>query len=365
MAFVENQRTTIYWDEQGRGDPLLLIMGLGYTSVMWHRTRPLLAQYFRTIAFDNRGVGRSEVPPGPYSIATMASDAAAVLYAAGVARAHVFGVSMGGMIAQEFALQYPARTCALVLGCTSPGGPSAVRAERKVADMLLARGMTPEQAREAILPYIYDGDTPREKIDEDIRLRQPWLPSVEGYMAQLQAILAWESYSRIAQITAPTLVINGESDALIPPANGELIAQQVPGARLILLKHASHLFLTDQTEAANKEILEFLWSHAGSDANGNRKVISPIPPGEQAQSRHSRQAIHDHQNNLFDEFSERGYHRAHCEDATLRTAGRGEIASSHSASPREKFARIRCRPRNRAEVGRARLCSVRRRCFLY
>ncbi len=265
MSFAEYQRTKIYWDEQGQGEPLLLIMGLGYTSVMWHRTRPLLAQHFRTIAFDNRGVGRSEVPEGPYSIATMASDAAAVLDAVGVARAHVFGVSMGGMIAQEFALRYPARTRSLILGCTSPGGPSAVRAERKVADLLLARGMTPEEAREAILPYIYDPATPRQEIDEDIHLRQPWLPSVEGYMAQLQAILAWESYSRIAQITAPTLVIHGESDALILPANGELIAQRIPGAKFVLLKHASHLFLTDQPDAANKGILDFLLSRAGKD----------------------------------------------------------------------------------------------------
>ena len=79
MPFVENQGAKIYWDEQGQGEPVLLIMGLGYTSVMWHRTRPALAQRYRTIAFDNRGVGMSDVPPGPYSIATMASDAAAVL----------------------------------------------------------------------------------------------------------------------------------------------------------------------------------------------------------------------------------------------------------------------------------------------
>jgi pimeloyl-ACP methyl ester carboxylesterase len=265
MSFVENQGTKIYWDEQGQGQPVLLIMGLGYTSALWHRTRPALSQHFRTIAFDNRGVGLSGVPPGPYSIATMASDAAAVLDAAGVARAHVFGVSMGGMIAQEFALQYPARTRSLILGCTAAGGPSAVRAESKVADVLMARGMTPEQAREAILPYIYDAATPQEKIDEDIRVRQPWLPTPAGYMAQLLAILAWESYSRIAQIAAPTLVIHGESDDLVPPGNGELIAGRIPGAKLALLKHASHLFLTDQTEAAHKEILEFLLSHADEE----------------------------------------------------------------------------------------------------
>jgi len=244
MAFVENQRAKIYWDELGQGSPVLLIMGLGYSSVMWHRTRPALAQRYRTVAFDNRGVGLSDVPPGPYSIASMASDAAAVLNAAAIARAHVFGVSMGGMIAQEFALQYPAKTRSLILGCTAAGGPSAVRAESKVADVLMARGMTPEQARDAILPYIYDAATPREKIDEDIRVRQPWLPTPAGYIAQLQAILAWESYSRIAQITAPTLVIHGKSDALVPPGNGELIAKRIPGARLVLLEHARHLFFS-------------------------------------------------------------------------------------------------------------------------
>src|SRR5271157_5603731 len=266
MSFVDNQGTKIYWDEQGHGAPVLLIMGLGYPSSLWHRTRPALAQRYSTVAFDNRGVGLSDVPPGPYSIATMALDAAAVLDAAGVSRAHIFGISMGGMIAQEFALQYPARTQSLILGCTSPGGPSAVRAESKVADVLMARGMTPEQAREVILPYIYDAATPREKIEQDVSLRQRWLPSPEGYMAQLQAILAWESYSRIAQIAAPTLVIHGKSDALVPPGNGELIAGRIPGAKLLLLEQASHLFLTDQTQVANTEIVEFLLSHAVEEA---------------------------------------------------------------------------------------------------
>jgi 3-oxoadipate enol-lactonase len=261
MSLVENQGTKIYWDEQGHGAPLLLIMGLGYAAAMWYRARPALAQRYRTIAFDNRGVGLSDVPPGPYSIATMASDAAAVLDAAGVTLAHVFGVSMGGMIAQEFALQYPARTRSLILGCTSPGGPLAVRAESKVIDVLFACGMTPEQAREAILPYIYDAATPQEKIAEDTSVRQRWLPTPAGYMAQLQGILAWESYSRITQITAPTLVIHGKSDALVPPGNGELIARRIPGAKLVLLDHASHLFLTDRTEEANREIVEFLSSY--------------------------------------------------------------------------------------------------------
>jgi len=118
--------------------------------------------------------------------------------------------------------------------------------------------MTLEQARQAVLPYIYDASTPRKKIDEDIAVRQPWLPTPAGYIAQLQAILAWEAYGRIAQISAPTLVIHGKSDQLVPAANGRLIAERIPGAKLVLLDHASHLFLTDQSQAALKEILEFL-----------------------------------------------------------------------------------------------------------
>ncbi len=107
MASTENKGAKIYWDGQGRGEPVLLIMGLGWVSDMWYRTRPLLSARYRTIAFDNRGVGRSDVPAGPYPISLMASDAAAVLDAAGIESAHLFGVSMGGMIAQEFALQRP------------------------------------------------------------------------------------------------------------------------------------------------------------------------------------------------------------------------------------------------------------------
>src|ERR1700758_3304900 len=155
MPIVENQGAEIYWDEQGSGEPLLLIMGLSYPSYMWHRTRPVLAQTYRTIALDNRGVGQSDVPSGVYSMALMASDAATVLDAAKVQSAHVFGVSMGGMIAQEFALRYPKRVRSLILGCTAAGGPSAVRAEPEATQMLLARTqISSEQAAEAAVPFI-------------------------------------------------------------------------------------------------------------------------------------------------------------------------------------------------------------------
>lgn len=260
MAFLENQGARIYWDEQGSGDPLLLIMGLGYPSYLWHRTRPTLKERYRTIALDNRGSGQSDAPPGPYSIALMASDAAAALDAAGVERAHVFGLSMGGMIAQEFALQYPARVRSLILGCTAPGGPNAVRAEKRVTEILMGISLGPEEHARAMRPYVYDSSTPLDRIEEDLAIRRQWFPKPEAYKAQLQGIYEWESYSRLQKIAAPTLVIHGEADQLVPVGNADVIASRIGGSQLVKLPHASHIFTTDQPEASRKAVLDFLGS---------------------------------------------------------------------------------------------------------
>ena len=242
---------------------------------MWYRTRPLLAARYRTITLDNRGVGRSDMPPGPYPIALMASDAAGVLDAAGVESAHVYGVSMGGMIAQEFALQYPERVRSLILGCTAAGGPHVVKAEPEVIQLLMTRGsLSPEEAAQASVPFIYDSATSRELIDEDLAMRREWFPRPQSYLAQLQGILSWEAYTRLAQISAPTLVIHGESDRLVPAGNGKLIAERIPGARLVLLPHASHLFATDQPEAAHHAILEFLASLEESKVQRPKSNVS-------------------------------------------------------------------------------------------
>ena len=262
MPFAENDGVKIYWEETGKGEPVLLIMGLGWTSHMWHRTRDLLAAKYRVITFDNRGVGRSDVPPGPYAIATMAADAAAVLDAAGVKSAHLYGISMGGMIAQEFTLQYPARVKSLILGCTAAGGPAALQPAPEVLQVLMRRGMKPEEAIEAIDPFIYDRGTSPELLAEDRKLRIEWYPTADGYISQLQGILAWEAYSRLPQIAVPTLVIHGESDQLVPPGNGKLVADRIPNAKLLIIPHASHIFPTDQPKMADEAVLTFLSAHS-------------------------------------------------------------------------------------------------------
>ena len=259
MPFADSGGTRIYWEESGGSRPLLLIMGLGYAHQMWFRTRPVAEQRFRTIVFDNRGVGHSDVPAGPYTIEQMADDAAKVLQAAGVERARVFGISMGGMIAQELALRYPERVERLVLGCTSFGGKRAKIASKEVLQILKGRAtMTPEEAAEAMVPYIYDTGTSRARIDEDLALRRKLYPTAEGYLGQLQAIGAWSCEERLRSIKAPTLVIQGETDQLIPQENGPMLAEQIAGAKLVMLPHASHIFTTDQTEQAHAAIVRFL-----------------------------------------------------------------------------------------------------------
>lgn len=259
VPFVENRGAKIYWDELGQGQPILLIMGFSYPSDMWHRARPKMAESHRTIALDNRGIGRSTCPPGPYSMKLLASDAAAVLDAANEKTAHIFGVSMGGMIAQEFAVQYPQRVRSLILACTSPGGWHSVKPGIHVLTTLMARPtMTPERAREAFIPIIYASSTAPELIDEDMAILKNWIATPAIYRAQLKAILFWQAYSRLPQIKAPTLVIHGLQDQLVPSKNSEIIASRIPGARLVLIPDAGHIFGTDQPEAAQQAVSSFL-----------------------------------------------------------------------------------------------------------
>jgi len=267
MPYVTSAGVRIYWEEAGAPpalpdlrDPLLLIMGLGATLEWWWRLVPIFTKRYRTFVYDNRGVGRSDVPPGPYPIAQMAEDAVAVMDAAGLASAHVFGASMGGMIAQELALLHPSRVRSLILGCTACGGRQSVPAAKEVAAALRGREtMTREEAMWNMAPYTFDAATPRERVAEDIAIRLAATVTNDGYFAQLAGIRAWSgTHDRLGALSMPTLVIHGESDQLVPPENGRIVASAIPGARLVMIPRASHIFFTDQLGAASEALLGFL-----------------------------------------------------------------------------------------------------------
>ncbi|MGA8027900.1 MAG: alpha/beta fold hydrolase [Bryobacteraceae bacterium] len=259
MPYAFNKGTKLYWEEHGRGTPILLIMGLSFTHEMWFRVLPWLGDRYRLILFDNRGMGLSDCPKGPYSIRQMAADAGAVLDAAGVPAAHVVGASMGGMIAQEFVFQHPDRVLSLVLACSTYSGmfgkwPHFNRRPRGIRWAKATR-MERENALAALL---YAESTPRERLQEDFEVRCQCRWSYRGFLNQLAGVLVWNSYRRLPRTKVPTLVLHGDEDHLIPPENGKVLASRIPGAQFHLLPKAGHILITDQPEACRDIILQFL-----------------------------------------------------------------------------------------------------------
>jgi pimeloyl-ACP methyl ester carboxylesterase len=253
---------SLYYESTGAGAPVLLVMGLGMNATGWWRTVPVLAHAgLRVLAFDNRGVGRSDRPPGPYTAAAMADDAVAVLDAADVERAHVYGISLGGMIAQEIALRHPQRVERLVLGATTPGGAHATAADEATVAFFRRRAQMPaEEAVWASVPYNYAARTRAEhgdRIAQDIRQRLRFPIEPEPYAAQLAVSLGYDTYDRVPAIAAPTLVVHGTEDIMVPPANGRVLADQIPGAVSIELPGAAHLYFTDDP-SADEHVAEFL-----------------------------------------------------------------------------------------------------------
>jgi 3-oxoadipate enol-lactonase len=251
----------IAWESDGPEDApaVLLVMGLAYPAAMWFRLVPALAEGHRVIRVDNRGAGRTgDVPGAPYTVETMAADCLAVLDAADVDTAHVVGISMGGLIAQEIALTAPDRVRSLCLIATYAGIAHAVMNPEATA-MLMQRGrMTPQEAAEASIPFNYAPQTPRERIQEDWAVRLPLAGTNEGYLAQVMGSSQWDGYDRLPGIAAPTLVVHGELDALVPPENGRIIAGRIPGAELVLVPDANHVLMTDQPEDVSRVLVEWL-----------------------------------------------------------------------------------------------------------
>jgi 3-oxoadipate enol-lactonase len=259
---AQREGVRLAYEESGSGDPLLFIQGLGYDRNGFGPLPALLAGDFRVIRFDNRGVGDSDVPPGPYSVAQMAGDAVAILDAAGVDRAHLLGVSLGGYIAQEVAVTHPERVRKLVLVSTAPGGPNQYPMPARGVD---AFARFPLMEREAGLRLMVEnslGDhAVRERpelVDEVYGYRLERAPTLAGWQAQAFAGAAFDLFDRIGAISAPTLVIHGTADTVVDPRNAELLADRIPDARVHTVPDRGHLVIWQEGELLAPVVREFL-----------------------------------------------------------------------------------------------------------
>jgi pimeloyl-ACP methyl ester carboxylesterase len=256
----------IYYEIHGAGDPLVLINGLGYDLWMWHKMVPGLAEHFQVVAFDNRGVGQTDKPEGPYTAGMLAADTAGLMEALGIESAAVMGHSMGGFIAQELALGRPDLVGKLILSSTNFGGPRHVPVTQEALAVLTDMEADPiERLRRGILISCAPGFSERhpEIVEEWLayRVKNPILPA--PYQAQMAIGLALMSEEacfehRLKKVQAPTLILFGEHDKVVPPANAELLANEIPDSQIHILSNAGHFYPFEVPAAANAAVAGFL-----------------------------------------------------------------------------------------------------------
>jgi pimeloyl-ACP methyl ester carboxylesterase len=269
-GFADANGARLYYEVYGEGEPLLLITGLGMNHLRWADEVPVYAPEFKVIVFDPRGTGQSSFPEGvELTMALMADDAAALLDALGVDAAHVYGSSLGGMVAQEMTLRHPEKVRSLILGATTPGGPHSIPSE-DWAVAALAAGLTQGVTAPNFLEIFFSPGYLAEHRSEAIA----WFERTAGgtptppqvYVAQMQAVAGHDTYDRLPSITAPTLVLDGADDPIFPAENARILAERIPGAELILLEGARHTFRLEKPAEADAAALDFLRRHAGQAA---------------------------------------------------------------------------------------------------
>lgn len=243
----------IAWERHGAGAPLLLIHGLGYARWGWEPVLEGLARSFDVILFDNRGIGESDAPPGPYTAAALAADALQVLDEAGVERSHVLGTSLGGMVAQELALSHPERVDRLVLACTTPGGPESFPMPEQTVTLMQSGATLRQFVENALAP-----EPDEEIVDRILRHREATAQPLEAWTAQAAAGAGFDALDRVAGIAAPTLILHGTADAVVDSRNTALLALRIPDARVELFPDGGHLFFWEQPERFVEVVTGFL-----------------------------------------------------------------------------------------------------------
>lgn len=261
MPTIRTPNAELHYERAGSGEPLLLIQGMSGTHVSWGEPfLGALREHFDVTAFDNRGIGLSAPIDGPFTIVEMAEDTAALMGELGLESAHVVGISMGGMIAQELALAHPERLRSLTLGCTYCGGPGSQLMPEENARKLM-EGLASGDREKAIRASYEVNLSPAFRAEESrfaaFHEMATSVPAAKQTIdLQVQAIFGHDTSGRLGEISAPTLIVHGTEDGVLPCPNGELIASLMPSARLEALDGVGHMFWWEQPEVSADLIRE-------------------------------------------------------------------------------------------------------------
>jgi pimeloyl-ACP methyl ester carboxylesterase len=256
VAFLDRpDGARLYYEVHGdpRHRPLVLMEGMGGDLPGWRRNVPHLAAELFVVAYDHRGNGHSAAPDAPTTMGTYVEDALALMDELGLGSGVVYGQSFGAMVAQELALTHAEHVRALVLAATHPGSRHEVRSEARVPkDRPWLQLYSPAFA----LAH-------PEHVEDDLRVGRAQPQHPEGQRRQWEALRSWDAYDRLSEIRVPTLVLHGADDLLVDPANARLLASRIPGAELVLLEGAGHLYHSEQAERADEIVLDFIRRHPG------------------------------------------------------------------------------------------------------
>lgn len=266
MPKVRVADINIHYETYGQGEPLVLIMGLGGGSSLWWRQVDFFSPEYRVVVYDSRGVGRTDKPDTPYSMDMLVGDAAGLLERLGIASAHIYGVSMGGMVAQELALRYPELVSSLVLGATTCGGGHAAMPSQETLQKLFGiMTLSPEEAVKVATSVTFSPtfiERHPDKINDWLIKGAESPPSPMGFKRQAEAAAGFDTYDRLPQIRVPTLILAGTADQLIPSDNSRILASRIPNAKLVLFEGAGHGYLWEAEEEANRTVHDFLRKHS-------------------------------------------------------------------------------------------------------